>query len=89
MRKFLVEDNLQRTLNKLFKKDKTNYEAVMKKFEEILSCKNINHYKNLRKPLQHLKRVHVRGPFILTFKYIESKDKIIFYNFDHHNNIYE
>jgi len=38
---------------------------------------------------QHLKRIHVKGPFVLTFKYIESEDKVLFYDFDHHDNIYK
>ena len=88
MREFFIEKNLNKTLRKLFKKDKALYEAIMKKFDEILTCDDVNHYKNLRKPLQHLKRVHIKGPFILTFKYIESEDKVIFYDFDHHDNIY-
>lgn len=89
MRDFSVEAGLQKILEKLSKKDKQTYEILMRKIEEILNCENVNHYKNLRSPLQHLKRIHVRGPFILTFKYIESKDKIIFYDFDHHDNIYK
>jgi mRNA-degrading endonuclease RelE of RelBE toxin-antitoxin system len=60
----------------------------MKKIEEILSNEDLDHYKNLRVPLQNFKRVHVRGPFVLTFKYIKSEDKIVFYDFDHHDYIY-
>lgn len=89
MHKFSVEEGLKKTLSKLLKKDRVTYEIVMRKIEEIISNKDINHYKNLRSPLQDFKRVHVRGPFILTFKYIESEDKIIFYDFDHHDYIYE
>ncbi|MFA5796764.1 MAG: addiction module toxin RelE [Candidatus Woesearchaeota archaeon] len=88
MREFSVEDELKKTVAKLFKKDKVTYEILMKKIEEILSCKNMMHYKNLRSPMQDFKRVHVRGPFVLTFKYIASKDKVIFYDFDHHDYIY-
>ncbi|HIH31897.1 TPA: addiction module toxin RelE [Candidatus Woesearchaeota archaeon] len=88
MHKFSIEEGLRKTLNKLFKKDRVTYEILMKKIEEILSNNDISHYKNLRSPLQDFKRVHVRGPFILTFKYVESEDKIIFYDFDHHDYIY-
>jgi mRNA-degrading endonuclease RelE of RelBE toxin-antitoxin system len=86
MRDFAIENGLKKTLARLYKKDRVTYEIIMKKAEEILSCKDIHHYKNLRSPLQEFKRVHVRGPFILTFKYIS--DKVIFYDFDHHNYIY-
>lgn len=61
----------------------------MGKINEIATCDDVNHYKNLRNPLQHLKRVHIMSSFVLTFRYIESEDKIIFYDFDHHDNIYK
>lgn len=54
---------------------------------EILNSANINHYKNLRTPLQHLKRVHIRKSFVLTFG-VEN-DVVVFYDFDHHDRIYE
>jgi len=88
MRDFLVEEDLRKALQKLVKKDKVMYEAVMKKLEEIISCSDVDHYKNLRKPLQEFKRVHIKGSFVLLFKYISSEDKIIFFNLDHHDNIY-
>jgi len=88
MHKFAIEDGLKKTLIKLLKKDKVTYEILMKKIEEIVLTNNITHYKNLRTPLQDFKRVHIRGPFILTFKYIQSENKIVFYNFDHHDYIY-
>jgi mRNA-degrading endonuclease RelE of RelBE toxin-antitoxin system len=89
MRKFSTEDNLKSKLIKLCKRDKVTYEALMKKMDEILNCEDVNHYKNLRKPLQDLKRVHIKGPFIMTFKYLESENKIVFYDFDHHDKIYK
>lgn len=89
MRKFLVEEKLRKTMGKLSRKDSSMFDDLLEKIDEIITCKNIDHYKNLRKPLQHLKRVHIKGPFILTFRYIESEDKVIFYDFDHHNRIYK
>ncbi len=89
MRKFLVEGKLRKTMGKLSKKDPSMFDDLPEKIDEIITCKNIDHYKNLRKPLQHLKRVHIKGPFILTFRHIESEDKVIFYDFDHHNRVYK
>jgi len=86
MRSFFIFPSLQKKLKKLFKKDKVMYEIIMKKIEEICSCKNINHYKNLRNPLQEFKRVHIKSSFVLIFKV--SQDNIEFYNLDHHDNIY-
>ena len=88
MREFLVEDQLRKTLAKLFKRDKVTYEAIMAKMNEIVSCLDVSHYKNLRSPMQEFKRVHIRGSFVLIFKYNFSDDKIIFYDFDHHDTIY-
>ena len=88
MREFLIEDNLKILLKKLSKKDNSLYNVVMKKFEEILECEDVDHYKNLRKPLQYLKRVHIKKSFVLTFKYIKKKDLVIFYKFAHHDDIY-
>ncbi len=89
MRRFSVEEKLRKLMGKLSKKDPSMFNGLLEKIDEIITCKNINHYKNLRKPLQHLKRVHIKGPFILTFRYIESEDKVIFYDFDHHDRIYK
>ncbi|OIO63757.1 addiction module toxin RelE [Candidatus Woesearchaeota archaeon CG_4_10_14_0_2_um_filter_33_10] len=89
MRKFSVEEKLRKLMGKLSKKDPSMFDDLLEKIDEIITCKNIDHYKNLRKPLQHLKRVHIKDPFILTFRYIESEDKVIFYDFDHHDRIYK
>ena len=89
IRKFLIENRLKKVLKKIYKKDKALHDVLMGKIQEILTCKDVNHYKNLRKPLQRLKRVHIKGPFILTFKYDETNDNVIFYDFDHHDNIYK
>ena len=87
MRDFSIEDGLKKILAKLLKRDKSTYEALMSKIKEIVNCGDVNHYKNLRNPLQHLKRTHI-GSFVLTFKYVEAEDKLYFYDFDHHDNIY-
>ena len=89
MHKFSIEEGLKKTLARLYKKDRVTYEILLKKMEEITKSIEIKHYKNLRSPLQEFQRIHVRGPFILTFKYIESEDKILFYDFDHHDYIYK
>jgi len=89
MRSFLIEDSLKKTMEKLVKKDKHLFYILHKKINEILNCEDVNHYKNLRVPLQAYKRVHINKSFVLLFKYDESKDKVIFFDFDHHDNIYK
>jgi YafQ family addiction module toxin component len=88
MRKFEVSNKLKKDLQKLSKKNKTRYESTIKKFKEIIACQNINHYKNLRKPLQHLKRVHIDNSFVLTFEFIKRENTIRFIELEHHDKIY-
>jgi mRNA-degrading endonuclease RelE of RelBE toxin-antitoxin system len=88
MREYDISLNLKRILKKLYKKDKVIYENIWEKIEEILTCEDVNHYKNLRKPLQRYKRIQVRS-FVLIFEYIQNREVIIFEDFDHHDNIYK
>ena len=88
MRKFEIEKSLHQTIQKLFKKDPKKYEILLKKMKEIISSENVEHYKNLRAPLNNFKRVHIDTSFVLIFKYDKINDKIIFYDFDHHDKIY-
>jgi len=89
MREFEIEANLRKIISKLLKKEKHRYDILMSKMDEILTCENVEHYKNLRKPLQQFKRVHINSNFILAFKYIKNHDLVIFYDLDHHDNIYK
>jgi len=88
MRNFEIEEKLKKILKKLYKKDKLKYEIIQKKINEILTISDVEHYKNLKAPLQGFKRVHIDKSFVLTFKYNKSNDKVIFYDFDHHDNVY-
>jgi len=89
MRRFKAGKKLRKTLAKLSKKDPRRYEAVMKKVEELLTCDNPEHYKNLRTPLQHLKAVHIDSHFVLTFRYLRDDNLIELYDFDHHDKIFK
>jgi len=83
MYKFDVEEKLHQILKKLFKKDKKKYEIVWKKINEIINSSNIEHYKNLKFPMNGFKRVHIDKSFILVFKYDKTNNKIKFYDLDH------
>ena len=87
MRSFDIENKLHKVLQKLFKKDKKKYEIIWKKINEIINNSKIEHYKNLRYSLKEFKRAHI-GYFVLVFKHDKKNDKIIFYDFDHYDNIY-
>ncbi|MBI5393564.1 addiction module toxin RelE [Candidatus Woesearchaeota archaeon] len=88
MRSHSPEEKLKKILEKLYKKDRKRYEIIMQKMQEILTCSDVNHYKNLRSPLQHLKRVHIDSHFVLVFRYDVQQDHVLFYDLDHHDSIY-
>ena len=77
----------KKILNKLSKKDRQLYEQVLKKVEEVINSFDAEHYKNLRYDMKDRKRAHI-GHFVLVFKFIKQENKIIFVDFDHHDNIY-
>ena len=83
---YQIHPDLDKILLKLSKKDKPQYEQIFKKIEEIINSNNLDHYKNLKNPLQNYKRVHI-SHFVLLFKLEENI--IIFRYYDHHDNIYK
>ena len=89
MYNYYFEEKLRKKLSIVFKKDPSRYKIFMKKIEEIITSDNISHYKNLRKPLQDFKRVHIDAHFVLVFKYEKNEDAIYFYDFGHHEKIYK
>ncbi len=83
----IVDPALDKVLNKLFKKNRKQYEMIMKKAEEIIE--NPHHYKNLRAPMQRYKRVHIDDHFVLIFSVEEETKTVTLEEFDHHDEIYE
>jgi len=86
---YFFEEILRKKLSIVFKKDPRRYKIIMKKIEKIINSDNLDHYKNLRKPLQDFKSVHIDTHFVLIFKYVKKEDAIYFYDFDHHDKIYK
>jgi mRNA-degrading endonuclease RelE of RelBE toxin-antitoxin system len=82
-----VSEYLQEKLKRLFRKDKSLYEQILKKIEEIKNCYDVEHYKNLRYNMKDSKRVHI-GHFVLVFQYNKTTNTIRFDDFDHHDIIY-
>lgn len=87
MRNFHISERLQEILRKLSKKDKSLYEQVLKKIDDVRNSYDIEHYKNLRHDMKDSKRVQI-GHFVLIFKYDKQKDEVYFDDFDHHDNVY-
>ena len=79
---------IDKVLRKLKRKDPVLFHALSKKIIYLseLDIAGIEHLKNLRGALGHLKRVHV-GNFVLTFQI--KGDTIIFEEFTHHDEAYD
>lgn len=88
---FDYSDEFRDTLEKISKKHKPLYEAVMKKMDEVISrdFQTIDYYKNLRNDLKEFKRVHVLKHYVLFFKVYKEKNLIYFQKLKHHDEAYE
>ena len=82
----VISEKLDVKLSKLFKKSRKQYDILMKKISEIILSPQ--HYKNLKPPMQKLKRVHIDRSFVLIFSVDENTKEVIFEDYDHHDKIY-
>ena len=82
-----IRPKLDKKFAKLAKKNPKQLEIIFKKVEEIV--KNPHHYKNLRAPLQHWKRIHIDASFVMTFSIDEETKKVILEDYEHHDKIYK
>ena len=87
MHNFKVSEELQELMKKLSKKDKSLYEQLLKKIDEIVNCYDVEHYKNLKYNMKDSKRVHI-GHFALVFNLNKRNNLISFEDFNHYDNIY-
>jgi YafQ family addiction module toxin component len=81
-----LRKSVEKIFSKLANKNPQQLGIVEKKIKEIL--KDPHHYKNLRKPLQQLKRVHIDKSFVLIFSVNEKNKTIIIEDYDHHDKVY-
>ncbi len=81
-----IRPDLEKKLQKVYKKNRKQYEIILKKVSEIVE--NPQHYKNLRAPLQHWKEVHIDTHFVLTFSVDENTKTVTLEDFDHHAFIF-
>lgn len=87
MHNWKISENLQEIMRKLSKKDKSLYEQLLKKIDEIINCYEVEHYKNLKHDMKDSKRAHI-GHFVLIFQYDKTSNTINFDDFDHHDSVY-
>lgn len=82
--KFRAE--LDNKFEKLSKKNRKQLEMVLDKANEIIE--NPHRFKNLRAPMNHLKRVHIDKHFVLVFSVDDESKTVTLEDYDHHDNIY-
>jgi len=78
-------------LEKLNKKDKVLVQNFKKKVKKVINknSKSINSYKNLKRPLQNYKGIHLSDKFILLFQVDVKNNFILFLDIKHWNKAYE
>ena len=86
---YIISDELAIIIEGLKRKNRPLALELFKKMDEIVSRDNvtIEFYKNLKRPMNEYKRVHI-GHFVLKFKADKERNLIIFAKFDHHDKIY-
>jgi YafQ family addiction module toxin component len=86
MYSYELRKGVEKGFFRLAKKDRKQMEAINKKINEII-C-NPYHYKNLRAPLAHLRRVHI-GSFVIVFSIDEKRKSVIIEEYAHHDDVYK
>ena len=81
-----VRDHLYKLFEKMKKKERQKLGIINKKVKEII--KDPHRYKPLKAPMQHLRRVHVGGSFVLIFSIDEKRKTVILEEFAHHDEAY-
>ena len=87
MHSYELRKSVEKEFFKLAKRNPKQLLIIEKKINEIRQ--NPQHYKNLKNPLQHFKRVHIGKSFVLVFSVDENLKHIIIENYDHHDKIYK
>lgn len=81
-----IKTGVEKTLEKLARRDPVQLEAIQKKILQILE--DPHRFKPLHAPMQHLRRVHILGSFVLVYRIIESEKAVEIWDYDHHDNVY-
>ncbi len=81
-----IKPHLEKVFEKLGKKDPVQLEAVHKKVKQILE--DPHRFKPLHAPMQHIRRVHIMGSFVLLYTISESDHSVELLDYDHHDAVY-
>ena len=86
MYEYEIKDRLSKKLQKVAKKDRVLYEAIMKKILQIADNPYLS--KPLHGKLKGKRRVHI-GHFVLIYGIDEKERRVIFLDFTHHDEAYK
>ncbi|MCK5039797.1 MAG: type II toxin-antitoxin system RelE/ParE family toxin [Candidatus Aenigmarchaeota archaeon] len=81
-----LDDKLIFKFKKIAKKNHLLYDMIFKKIKQI--TKNPQLCKPLKNRLKNKRRAHI-GHFVLVYEIDEEISRIVFLDFDHHDNIYD
>ena len=82
-----VRDHLYKIFKKMEKKERQKLEIINRKIKGIKE--DPTRYKQLKAPMQHLRRVHIAGSFVLIFSIDEKRKTVILEEFAHHDEAYK
>ncbi|MCX6772692.1 MAG: type II toxin-antitoxin system RelE/ParE family toxin [Candidatus Micrarchaeota archaeon] len=80
-----ISPYVDKIFEKLEKRERGQYEAIMKKIDEIVE--NPQHYKPLGNVMSGKRRVHF-GSFVLVFTIDEARKTVVLEDYDHHDKVY-
>jgi mRNA-degrading endonuclease RelE of RelBE toxin-antitoxin system len=86
MYRLFLRRSVERTFAKLARRDPQQLRAVGSKLQEVLA--DPHRFKNLRSPLQHLRRVHIES-YVLVYSIDEDQKAVVVEDYDHHDRIYK
>jgi len=86
MYSYELRKSVEKIFFKIAKRNPKQLLIIENKIQQIRQ--NPQHYKNLRKPLRHLKRIHIDKSFVLVFSVDENRKHIIIEDYDYHDHIY-
>ena len=86
MYQYEIKDRLAKKLRKLAKKDRFNYNVLVRKI--LLIAENPHTGKPLRNVLKGKRQVHI-DPFVLIYEILEQEHKVVFLDYTHHDDAYK
>lgn len=81
-----TREHVDKSFNKLAKKNPNQMEIISKKIQEILE--DPHRFKPMHFPLAGRRRVHF-GNFVLLFSIDEQRKTVVLEDYEHHDRIYK